>query len=227
MAAHIHGTLKSFFADKVDALATLEVALCNYGAQVARITPGTDAPGLLADVTLKEFAPDTTTAEFSIDVTGNDLIEPAGTYYTFTIKDGNGDTIQVNAYAFVDGLGYDLNTLQPFDPSLPLMPLPPLLVNEMLTVADADTMSFDGTDFTTFKTTLHSDVLHATWTNMIPGNLYTFIILEDGTGGWQFNWGSTIHNGTMINHAPNGQTVQTFVADVDGQLYAISGGAYS
>jgi hypothetical protein len=31
----------------------------------------------------------------------------------------------------------------------------------------------------------------------------------------------------MIKHDPNAQTVQTFVADVDGQLYAISGGAYS
>jgi hypothetical protein len=227
MAAHITGTLKSFFANKVDALATLEVALCNYGAQVARVTSGADSHGLFADVTLKEFKPDATTAQFSIDVTGNDVIEPAGTYYTFTVKDGNGDTIQVNAYAFIDSQSYDLNTLQPFDPALPLMPLPPLLVNEMLTVPASDTMIFDGTSYTTFKTTLHSDVLHSTFTNMIPGNLYTFIILEDATGGWQFNWPTTVHNATMINHAPNGQIVQTFVADVDGQLYAISGGAYS
>jgi hypothetical protein len=225
--ATITGTLKSFFANKVDALATLDVALCNYGAQVARITGGADDPGLLADVTLKQFAPDSTTGKFTIDLTGNDVIEPAGTYYTFTVKDGNGDTIQVNAYAFVDSQDYDANTIQPFDPALPLMPLPPLLVNEMLTVAATDLMTFDGTDYTTFKTTLHSDVLHATWANMIPGNLYTFIILEDGTGGWQFNWGATVHNGTMIAHTANAQTVQTFVADVDGQLYAISGGAYS
>jgi hypothetical protein len=225
--AHITGTLKSFFADKVDALATLDVALCNYGAQVARITSGEDSQGLLADVTMKHFTPDTTTAKFTIDLTGNDAIQPANTYYTFTVKDGNGDTIQVNAYVFLDSQTYDLNTTQPFDPALPLMPLPPLIVDEILPIPATDLMTFDGSIFTTFKTILHSDVLHATWTNMIPGNLYTFIIVQDATGGWQFTWGTTVHNGTMIKHDPDAQTIQTFVADTDGQLYAISGGAYS
>jgi hypothetical protein len=221
--ATITGTLKTFYEGDVDAIATMDIMLCNYGAQV----PRSKGLALLADVTTKAVKVDPTAATFSITLDGNDVIQPADTYYTITIKDGNGDTIQVNAYVFLDSQTYNLNTVQPFDPALPLMPLPPLIVNEMLTVPASDLMTFDGSNYTTFKTVLHSDVLHATWSGMVPGNLYTFIILEDGTGGWQFTWGATVHNGTMIKHDPNAQTVQTFVADTDGQLYAISGGAYS
>jgi hypothetical protein len=209
--------------DSEPELGSIVVALCGYGNQVPRYaTTG----ALVARATSIDVDAGSGGA-FSIDVPGNDKIAPPTTYYTITVKDDNGDVIQVNAYVFLESDNYDLSTALPFDPTLPMMPLPPLIIDEINVVPASDTMTFDGSDLTTFKTVLHSNVLHATWPNMVPGNLYTFIILQDATGGWQFSWGATVHNGTMIKQNPNGQTVQTFVADVDGQLYAISGGAYS
>jgi hypothetical protein len=201
-------------------------ALCGYGPRNPRL--GSNK----GDIT---FARVTTVdldvgsdGTFTVDVPGNDIIEPPGTYYTVTVKDSNGDVVQTNAYVFLGDTAYILEDLVPFDPSLPMMPVPPLIIDELLVLTGNDTMTFDGNvGYTAFKTTLTGNVLHANFQDMVPGNLYTFIILQDGTGGWQFNWGATVHNGTMVKHDPNARTIQTFVADYDGQLYAISGGAYS
>jgi hypothetical protein len=218
----ITGKLESILNSEAES-GSVVIALCGYGGQVPRDILGA---ALVARATTLEVDA-STDGLFSVLLPGNDQIVPAGTYYTVTVKDSNGDVVQVNAYAFQAAVNYDLDTAQPFDPALPLMPLPPFIANELLVVPASDTMIFSGQVFTTFKTTLHGDVLHATFPEMIPGNLYTFIILQDATGGWLFNWGATVHNGTMINLAANSQTTQTFVSDVDGQLYAISAGVYS
>lgn len=202
---------------------TVTIALCGYGSYVPR-TPG----GTIVDLEYQITPADPSNAMWSVEVTGNDEIRPAGTYYTLTYKDANGDIAQTMAFVFLHDGAYDVDTdLDPFDPSLPMMPLPPLILDELDVVAAFDTMVFDGTAYTAFKTTLHSNVLHPTFTNMQPGHLYTFIILQDDLGGWQFVWGSTVHNGTMVALDQFARTVQTFIADQDGQLYAISGGAYS
>ena len=204
--------------------ATAEFMLSGYGSQIPRAIGASSSVGTFAKVLLDV---DAASPFFSVELIGNDLIVPDTTFYTMTVRDGNGDVLQCNAYRFIDGNDYDLDFVQPFDPTLPLMPLPPSIINELLLVTATDTMIFDGSTHTAFKTVLHSNITHAAFAPMIPGNLYTFLIDQDGTGGWEFNWGATVHNGTMVKHNPNARTTQTFVADQDGQLYAISGGAYS
>jgi hypothetical protein len=66
----------------------------------------------------------------------------------------------------------------------------------------------------------------ATIQNMIPGNLYTFIIFQDGTGGHAFGWPVNAYNPTPINLLASGYTVQTFVALDGGALYSIGAGSW-
>jgi hypothetical protein len=87
-------------------------------------------------------------------------------------------------------------------------------------------MEFDGTLSTAFKTTLSADVTQPVFANMQSGHLYTFIILQDATGGWGFTWAANVKNATRIELAANSTTIQTFVADDLQNLYAIGPGTY-
>jgi hypothetical protein len=224
--ATITGTLATFFessnAPDTDSIASIDIALCNYGSQVARA----DGTVMLADVTLKGLAVETD-GTFSIELAGNDVIEPAGTYYTFTVKDGNGDTIQTNAYIFLDADTYDLNTEQPFDPSLPVPPLPPLIFDQLVDFAYQPTIGVDlDNNRTAFIFQLAGDMVVNFFIKGPPGNLYTLMVQQDATGGHQLTWADTVQNATPIDQDPNGLTAQTFISNTDGNLYPVGAGTY-
>lgn len=209
--------------------ATLDVALCGYGSQVPRV-PGYALMGRLTEQNITVDGD----GKFEFTVAGNDEIVPAGTYYTVTVKDENGDIAQVNAYQFIGGITYDLSIAQPYDPNQPPPPLPPLISNQLLIVPWSETPMFDGSAFTAWQITLAGTTDGAQLENLYPGNLYTFIIQQDGTGNHLFYWPSSgspagpgrTFNGAAINMEPNAITIQTFVCDSAHNLYAIAGGSY-
>jgi hypothetical protein len=155
---------------------------------------------------------------FSVTVTGNDEIEPPGTYYTVTFRDPNGDIMQCNAYVFLGANDYDLTNTDPFDPSLPPPPLPPLILPQLLVVPWDNAPVFPGDTYTAFQITLAGDTEGATVENMLQGNLYTFIIIQDATGEHIFFWPGGVAPSGIRNPAipvcplPNSITTQTFVA---------------
>jgi hypothetical protein len=218
----ITGTLKNFFNEAADPLATLDVNLCNYGPQVPR------AGGLLADVALKGF-PVTSNGTFSFTVAGNDVIGPGGTYYTITVKDDNGDVVQCNAYIFLDADNYDLDGIVPFDPvQQPPPVLPPLIISQLQIVAQGvSNPEYDADQYTAFQLLLTTNVTGATITNIIPGNLYTFITTQDATGGHTFNYPAGVVNASPINPTSNSTTTQTFIANSAGVLYPVAAGTWS
>jgi hypothetical protein len=201
----------------------ITIGLRGYGSQVPRI----NGTGMLAGLDNDNIPIDGTTGQFTVQLYGNDIIAPAGTYYTFTFSNANGDVVQVNAYRFVDGQTYDLNLIDPYDPNQPPPPFPPLITNLLLILPAADDMVFDGSIYTAFKTTLPGDVTSPVFQNMVPGNLYTFIIAQDSRGGWAFKWPTNVHNATLVSPPPNSTTIQTFVADDTEQLWAIAPGTWS
>ena len=201
----------------------IEVMLCAYGSRVPRV----NAKALVARIQDSNIIIQGD-GSFSFTVDPNDTISPVGTYYTVTVKDDNGDVAQVNAYRFLSiPASYDLNLLEPYDPIQPPPPLPPLLQNLLQILIATDTMVFDGSTFPSFKTTLPGVPTHATIQNMRPGNLYTFIIVQDAVGGWGFPWPPGVHNGVMVDPQPNSSTIQTFVADENGDLWAIGPATYN
>jgi len=199
---------------------SVEVMLCGYGSWVPRVN-GTNLVARIQDGSITVGADGT----FTFTVSPNDTIAPDGTYYTVTVKDDNGDIAQVNAYRFLSSpANYDLNSIDPFDPSQPPPPIPPL--NQLVTLPPAATMVFDGSTYSAIKTTLNGNVTSSTIENMRPGNLYTFIIQQDSTGGHTFAWPTGLHNPVMVDTTANGGTIQTFIADENGQLWPVGPGTY-
>lgn len=201
----------------------VEVMLCGYGSWVPRV----NGKALVARIQDSNIAI-ASDGSFSFQVDPNDAITPEGTYYTVTIKDDNGDISQINAYRFLSlPVSYDLTLVDPFSPNQPPPPLPPppvfppLNFNRLVILPAVPNMVFDGTTYLSFKTTLHGDVTGATSQNMRPGNLYTFLVVQDATGGHSFQWPTNTHNALPVSSLPNTTTVQTFVADENGELWRV------
>jgi hypothetical protein len=221
MPVVINGSLQTIIGGHPE-VGSVEVALCGYGSQIPRL----NATGLAARVT--DYSVDVASnGTFTFDVSGNDLIAPDGTYYTVTIKDDNGDVVQVNAYQFLSTQpSYDLDDTDPFDPSQTPPAKLPYLVLDLLLVVDYDPAAvFPGDDYTAWQITLTGDIANPHFMPLVDGNLYTIIIIQDDAGGHAFDWPPSVNNATSVNQDPNGITIQTFVA-VNGNLYAIGAGTY-
>ena len=199
---------------------TLDVALCGYGSQVPRV-PGYALMGRLTEQNITVDAD----GNFTFTVSGNDEIIPQGTYYTVTVRNGNGDIAQVNAYQFIGDATYDLSIAAPYDPNQPPPPLPPLITNQLQIVNFSATPDFDGADYTAFRLVLSGDVTSSTITGNLSGNLYTFITIQDATGGHKFVYPPQVYNGALIDTEPGAITVQTFVMS-QSNLFAIGPATY-
>jgi hypothetical protein len=201
---------------------TVEVMLCGYGSRVPRV----NGKGMAARITSQDI-PVATDGTFEFDAEANDEIAPDGTYYTVTVKDDNGDIAQVNAYRFTsDQPTYDLNLIDPYDPNQPPPPVPPLLMNLLDVVPFSAAPAFDASTYPSFRLTLQGDVDSSTITGQQPGNLYTFIIDQDDTGGHAFTWPPEFLNASPINQDPDSITIQTFIVDEDLTFYPIAGATY-
>ena len=204
--------------------AQVEFLLCGYGSISPKGIGTGGSVGTMAQISA--LAP-MSGGNFTIVIVGNDVIVPAGTYYTITIRNGNGDVLQANAYIFLESVGaYNLDFTQPINPDFPPPPLPPPLTNEILDVPFSPTPIFDGSVLIAWQITLTADVTSSHASGCVPGNLYTFIIIQDGTGGHSFAWPDNSYNGTWVNPAPNSITIQTFVCDGSGNLAAAAPGTY-
>jgi hypothetical protein len=130
MPVTVTGTLEGPITTQI--VGGVELQLCGYGSQVPRV----QGTALIARLTsLATEIPVASNGSFSFIVPGNDEVAPAGTYYTVTIRDENGDIAQVNAYRFLTtGSPYNLNSSVPYNPNQPPPPLPPLITNLLLIV---------------------------------------------------------------------------------------------
>lgn len=198
---------------------SVSIALCGYGSQVPRTDGGTIAN---LEYTITPDNPENTV--WNAVVAGNDVIRPDGTYYTITYRNENGDIAQIMAFVFADGSEYDLDFTQPFDPNQPPPPLPTPILDLLQIVPYSATPEFAGDTFASWQITLEGDAT-ATFTNLVDGNLYTIIIIQDASGAHAFYWPSNVFNATPVNPDPDGMTVQTFVA-VSDSLYPIGAGTY-
>ena len=206
MGATVTGTLQDVQGNAI-INGSLTAQLCGYGSQFPRYNGGHVIGNPEAHIQPSGTPP----GSFEFELDGNDIVVPAGTYYTITVADENGDVVQCNAYQFLDGQTYDLNLIKPFDPNQPPPPLPPLITNQLLVVPWSATPEFPGDVYTAFRIILAGDVSSSTAPDTVTGNHYTFIIIQDATGGHAFTWPANSSNASPINPDPNAVTVQTFV----------------
>ena len=203
-------------------LGTVEFALCGYGSNIPRSNTPMSQFALITQAVA--VGADGT---FTVTLAGNDKIDPPRTYYTYTVKDANGDIVQTTAYVFADGTDYDLDwATTPFDPSLgpPPLPVPIPIENLLMQVAYDPNAVFSGSTYPTWQIVLTGDC-SPSFTNLADGNLYTIIVNQDGAGGHAFHWPVSVHNADPVTPDPNGVSIQTFVA-IGGDLYPIGAGTW-
>jgi hypothetical protein len=79
--------------------------------------------------------------------------------------------------------------------------------------------NFDLTLGSCFRIVLDENVTAVAFNSPLPGLLYTFIVVQDGTGGRTFAWPDIALNPvTPVNPVANGKTVWTAICDEDGTL---------
>lgn len=214
-------------------IGSIDIALCGYGSRspVAQGPGGSN--GVFMDVAFNDLKATGPGNSYTVTLLGNDLIVPAGTYYTFTFRNDNGDILQCNAYIFLGDNTYDLSDYDPFDPTQPPPPLPPLIISQLLVLPSGVwSPDFDGSQYTAWKITLTIDVGGAQFSGLIPGNLYTFIIVQDAVGNHAFTFPAGpppfgTRNPVEVSQEPNSTTVQTFVCDDNHLLWPIGAGMWS
>lgn len=90
----------------------------------------------------------------------------------------------------------------------------------------AQTTLLDASASETFILRCRTSVQALRIEKVVPGQLYVFLLLQDAIGGHSFTWGDQIMNGTAINPAANGATVQCFIGMDGGVLRANAPGLW-
>lgn len=197
---------------------SVEFALCGYGPNLPRVPNATS----IGQATQRVDIPTGSDGTFNTNLFGNDRIQPPGTYYTYTVRNENGDILQCTAHIFLDGVNYDMDNEPGFDPALPIPPLPPAIINQLEVQQDQIVFNFHGDAYTAFKAVLNQDAA-IQLSNAVPGQLYTFIVEANGHVA---HWSGQFMNASAFNPKPNGNTVQTFVCDDANLLWAIAGATW-
>lgn len=84
------------------------------------------------------------------------------------------------------------------------------------TVSFSSTPTFNAAGVTGFKLTLSGNVTSSTFSNGIAGSIYTFELVQNGTGGYTFVWPTNVLGGMTLSGAAllaNETTVQCFYFD--------------
>ncbi len=82
-----------------------------------------------------------------------------------------------------------------------------------VTTSFSATPTFDASVALSFKMTLIGNVTSSTVTNPTAGETITFIITQDGTGGWTFAWPTNFKGASAIGPDANSVSVQSFIWD--------------
>ena len=115
----VAGNLQDLFG--VAQVGSLIVQLCGFGSQVPRVS------GTAIIAQTSPLAIVCTAGAYSFKLWGNDVILPAGSFYTVRVVDANGNTVQINAYLFTGTQTIDLSSATPYNPvPVPPAPVPPL-----------------------------------------------------------------------------------------------------
>jgi hypothetical protein len=78
-----------------------------------------------------------------------------------------------------------------------------------------------------FELTLTGNVGAASFNNVQAGKVYTFILIQDGTGNRVWTWPGNIIGAEAPNTVPGSITTQSFISRANGNLYPIGPAIYS
>lgn len=219
---NLSATLVSILAEAVE-LGTVDVQLCGYGKDVPRIA----ATAIFADTVPVGLVPDAN-GIVTTTVWNNAAITPMNTYYMVTVKDANGDVIQVAAYRFAADGSFNLSNLNPIDPDFQTPPTPtptPIPEDLIVYVAFEVDALFDGALGDTFEMTLLADSA-IRLANMEPGKAYWFIWIQN-VNPTTITFPANMINATQPSATNGSVNTQEFICGSDGKLRPASQAIYS
>lgn len=85
----------------------------------------------------------------------------------------------------------------------------------------------DGNAAETFAITLKLSVTQLFMRSVLAGQLYVFIVTQDGQGKHKFTWGDQLINGIPVELTPTAPTVQCYIGLPGNLLYAIMPGTWT
>ena len=217
-------------AGSVSSPAILRIALAGFGLTLPCI-PGTSN---IVKVGPQDFL-DNGSGQISVTLWGNDVINPASTYYAITLLDGDGNILQTGAYRFTGTLNIDLSNapqIYPISPvtpdGIPVLTNPPgaglQTIDGNLTVTGSFNFGFDVIELAIVGGVVTVDLLlgsvfHLLLTENVtiqlnnpqPGQTLTFMIEQNGAGNWTVTWPGTVLNFIdPVNPVADGKTLQKF-----------------
>lgn len=199
--------------------AYVEIALCNFGPFLPRIA------GTAMIAKAGPYRIPFTGSPISVNLWSNDQIIPAGTFYAISILDDSKNVLQTGAYTFTGTVNADLSTIAQTFPSVSSS-----VAGGMVTVPFSATPQFNAFLLhapVAFDITLTGNVTGPTLIGLYPGQIVTFIIVQDAIGGHTFAWPSQVKNAGIVDPAANSVTTQMFVARANGNLYPVGPQTYS
>lgn len=138
---------------------------------------------------------------FTTSITGTNPITGAGTF-TLHLDLANQDANMILAGPPSGGTGIMTARL-----------MVPADLPGQSTVTFSATPTFNAAAVNSFKITLTGDVTSSSITNPTAGQIITFIITQDGTGGWAFSWPANVRGASNISGDANSVSVQSFIYD--------------
>jgi hypothetical protein len=97
----------------------------------------------------------------------------------------------------------------------------------IVTVAFSATPTYDASLGSIFAFSQTGNVSSGTFSNVVTGQLYTFIFTHDGTSNhYTFSWPSTVLSSDPLYQSANAKTICTFTGFNDGNLYPVGACVY-
>jgi len=143
----------------------------------------------------------------------NNAITPSNTFWTVEFWNNGRPTSAGN---YLIGGNTDLTQAGQLNPP-PITALFSSLPTP-ISMTFSSTPIFDGSKGNVFEMTLTGNVTGSTTINLIAGTLYTFILIQDGTGGRTFAWPSGMKGTMLIDPTAYSTNVQQFVYDGNNLL---------
>lgn len=202
--------------------AYVEIALCNFGAILPRIL-GTALLAKVGPATQK--IPYVGVTLTGLKLWGNDVITPAGTYYTITILDSDENILQSGAYVFTGTVTDDLSNRAQIFPSATSSVMGSEVTLQATAMPSFDCRLVNGP--VEFYLVLTQNVTSSTLLPNFAGQLVIFRLQQDATGGWTFVWPVNVQNPGVIDPDINAVTSQLFYVASNGYLYPLGPQTYS
>ena len=217
-AITLTATLQDIFGDAGGSVANpvkLCITLCGFGPALPRIS-GTSLLARVGPTYLES-----TNGSFSTLIWGNDVITPAGTYYSIEVLDAKGNVVQCAAYELTGSGTFDLSSLTPVVAPGYSLPGGYILLGDVSGNINVSVAGWTGP--VTIDMTLVGNTTLQTLTGLTKGQAVYFIIRQNGTGGYTFTWPANVKNPPLVDAAADSVSTANFIVDYLLNLYPMLG----